>query len=266
MTSSGIPAGIRDYVITLPYNDLERLEKTVKAKWGDIAAIFVEPLMGNSAGIMPQPGFLEGIRELCDEYGIVLVFDEVKTGFRIARGGAQEYFGIQADLATYAKSLANGFPLAAIAGKEEVMMTISPGQVAHGGTYTGNVAGAAAADATLELLESQPVLEDIFSCGGTLMQGISSILTDASIPHFITGVPSIFGFILGTDTEPEDFRAYCDGDEALYERLAVELIHRGVMPDADGREPWFMSYSHDEEVIHETLNVFEDAVRAVVNS
>lgn len=263
VTSSGIPAGIREYIITLPYNDLERLEKTIKAKWGDIAAIFVEPMMGNSAGIMPEPGFLEGIRTLCDEYGIVLVFDEVKTGFRIARGGAQEYFGIQADLVTYAKSLANGFPLAAIAGKEDVMMTIHPGQVAHGGTYTGNAAGTAAADATLELLETEPVLENIFSCGGTLMQGISNILTDAGIPHHMTGVPSIFGFILGTESKPKDFRAYSDGDDALYEKLAIELIHRGVMPDADGREPWFMSYGHDEEVIAETLNVFEDAVQAV---
>lgn len=265
-TSSGIPRDIRNYVISLPYNDFERLEETVEAKWGDLAAIFVEPVMGNGAGIMPEPGYLEKIRALCDRYGIVMVMDEVKTGFRIANGGAQEYFGVQGDLITYAKSMGNGFPIAAIAGKEEVMMTVEPGAVAHGGTYTGNAAGTAAASATLEILETQPILESIFSCGQVLIDGIDEILTDADIPHHMTGVPSMFGYILGTDETPRDFRAYCDGDDALYEKLAIELIHNGVMPDSDGREPWFMSYSHTDEVIGDTLSIFEAAVTRVKRS
>jgi glutamate-1-semialdehyde 2,1-aminomutase len=131
--TSGIPKAINHYVLTVLYNDFEGLERKVKDNWGDLAAIIVEPMLGNTASIMPQPGFLEKIRELCDQYGIVMIFDEVKTGFRIAKGGAQEYFGVQADLATYAKSMGNGFPIAAIAGKEEVMMTIEPGAMAHGG-------------------------------------------------------------------------------------------------------------------------------------
>jgi glutamate-1-semialdehyde 2,1-aminomutase len=265
VTSSGIPRHIVDYVFTLPFNDFERLEATIAAKWGDLAAIIVEPLMGNGAGIMPQPGFLEKIRELCDKYGIVMIMDEVKTGFRLAKGGAQEYFNIKADLVTYAKAMANGFPIAAIAGKEKVMMTVEPGSVAHGGTYTGNAAGAAAAIATLSLLEEQPILENIFSYGQILMDGIHRILTDAGIPHHMTGAPSIFGFILGVDEAPMDFRAYCSGDDALYEKLAYELIHRGVMPDSDGREPWFMSYSHNEGIVDDTLNIFEDSVKAVKN-
>ena len=155
-SSSGIPYGIGEYVFTLPYNDLEMLRRTVKGRWGEIAAIMVEPLMGNNASVMPEPGFLELMRELCTEYGIVLIIDEVKTGFRIANGGAQQYFHIKADLATYAKSIANGFPLAAIAGTDEIMSVIQPGRVGMGGTYCGNVPGTAAADATLELLETQP--------------------------------------------------------------------------------------------------------------
>ena len=131
-SSSGIPYGIGEYVFTLPYNDLEMLRRTVKGRWGEIAAIMVEPLMGNNASVMPEPGFLELMRELCTEYGIVLIVDEVKTGFRIANGGAQQYFHIKADLATYAKSIANGFPLAAIAGTDEIMSVIQPGRVAHG--------------------------------------------------------------------------------------------------------------------------------------
>lgn len=260
--TSGIPKAIVQYVINLPYNDFERLEETIEAKWGDIAAIFVEPMLGNSAGIMPKPGFHEKMRELCDKYGIMLVFDEVKTGFRIANGGAQEYFNIQADLVTYAKAMGNGFPIAAIAGKEEVMMTIQPGQMAHGGTYSGNAVGAAAGIATLEILENEPVIETINKRGSALMKGIGEILTEAGIPHVVTGVPSMFGLFLGSDETPHDFRDYLNGDGAMYEEIAMELIKRGVQPDGDGREPWFLCYALSEEDVAETLNVFNDSVKA----
>ncbi len=262
-TTSGIPKDIVRYVINLPFNDFERLEETVEAHWHELAAIIVEPLLGNAAGVLPKPGWLEKIRELCDRYGIVLIFDEVKTGFRIANGGAQEYFGVKADLVTYAKALGNGFPIAAIGGKEEVMMTIQPGAVAHGGTYTGNVVGTAAAAATLEVLESEPVIETIFQRGRRLMDGVHQILTDAGIPHYMTGLPPIFSFILGVEEEPVDFRDYCRGDDGLYDRLVMALIERGVMPDSDGREPWFLCYSHTDEVIDETLTVFEEAVKQI---
>ncbi len=260
--TSGIPKGINEYVINLPFNDFERLEETVAAKWGDIAAIFVEPVLGNAAGIMPLAGFLEKIRELCDKYGIVLVFDEVKTGFRIAKGGAQEYFGIQADLVTYAKAMGNGFPIAAIAGTEEVMMTVQPGAMAHGGTYSGNVVGVVAAITTLDILEVEPILETIGKRGKALMTGIGEILTEAGIPHAIPGVPSMFGIVLDIEQEPHDFRDYFKGNSDLYEKLALELIKRGVQPDGDSREPWFLCYSLSEEDVNETLNVFNDSVKA----
>jgi glutamate-1-semialdehyde 2,1-aminomutase len=260
---SGIPDGIRQYVTNLPFNDFERLEETVTARWHELAAIFVEPLLGNAASVMPQPGWLEKVRELCDRYGIVLIFDEVKTGFRIAPGGGQEYFGVKADLVTYAKAMANGFPIAAIGGKEEVMQTVKPGRVAHGGTYTGNVAGAAAAAATLDILETEPIIPTIFQRGQQLMDGIHEILTRADIPHYVTGLPPIFGLLLGIDEEPTDFRDYLEGDMALYERLVMALAERGVLPDCDGREPWFLCYSHSEEDIAETLTAFEEAVKDV---
>ena len=259
--TSGIPRGIADYVIMLPFNDFERLEETVDAKWGDIAAIFIEPILGNSAGIMPRPGYLEKIRELCDRYGIVMVFDEVKTGFRVANGGAQEYFGIKADLVTYAKALGNGFPIAAIAGKEKVMMTVNPGSVAHGGTYSGNVAGTAAAVATLEILETQPIIATINQRGRKLMNGLSEVLTEAGIPHVVTGVPSMFSMFLGSDQEPHDFRDYLQGDGELYEKIAMKLIQHGAMPDSDGREPWFLCYSLSDQDVDDTLNMFNDAVK-----
>ncbi len=261
-SSSGIPDGIRQYVINLPFNDFERLEETVAAHWHELAAIIVEPLLGNAAGILPRPGWLEKIRQLCDEYGIVLIFDEVKTGFRIANGGAQEYFGVRADLATYAKSLGNGFPIAAIAGTDAVMSVVGNG-VSHGGTYTGNAVGVAAANATLEILENEPVIESIFAQGRKLMDGIDEILTRAGIPHHMTGLPPILSFILGVDEEPTDFRAYCAGDDDLYEQLAMALIERGVLPDSDGREPWFLCYAHRDAEVAATLEAFEEAVKEV---
>lgn len=262
-TTSGIPRDISNYVSNLPYNDVELLEEFIECHWHELAAVFLEPLMGNAAGIMPKPEFVTKLRELCTKYGIMLVFDEVKTGFRVANGGAQEYFNIQADLVTYAKSMGNGFPIAAIGGKAEIMDAIGSGSVAHGGTYTGNVAGAAAASATLEILETQPIIETINTNGKRLMDGIDEILTEADIPHAMTGVPTIFGYILGTDENPAEFRDYAAGDGELYEALAMELIQRGVQPDSDGREPWFMSYSHTEKVIDETLDIFNESVKAI---
>lgn len=239
--SSGIPEDIRRYVVNLPFNDFERLEETVEAHWQELAAIMVEPVMGNAAGIMSRPGWLEKVRELCDRYGIVLIFDEVRTGFRIARGGAQEYFGVKADLVTYAKAMGNGFPIAAIGGKEEVMMVVEPGRVSHGGTYTGT-----AAAVTLEILETEPIIETLFQRGQRLMDGIHEILNRAAFPHYVTGLPPMFSFVLGVEEEPVEFRDYCAGDDPLYERLAMALVERGVMLDRDGREPWFLCYSHSE--------------------
>jgi glutamate-1-semialdehyde 2,1-aminomutase len=142
------------------------------------------------------------------------------------------------------------------------MMTIQPGAMAHGGTYSGNVVGTAAAIATLEILESEPILAAIEKHGKALMTGIGEILTEADIPHSIPGVPSMFGIVLGVEDEPRDFREYFKGDGQLYESLALELIQRGVQPDGDSREPWFLCYALSEDDVNETLNVFNDAVKA----
>ncbi len=258
--SSGIPKAISQYVITLPFNDPEVLEAAVTAHWHNLAAILVEPVLGNTAGILPQAGWLETLRQLCDRYGVVLIFDEVKTGFRLAKGGAQELFGVRADLATYAKAMGNGFPISAIGGSRKIMSTLQPGGIAYGGTYVGNVAGVAAAAATLEILETEPVIETIHHRGTRLMNGLDEILSRAGIPHCMTGSPSMFSFALGTDVPPIDFRSYAETDEPLYHALVMALVERGAMPDADGREPWFLSYSHTNAVIDATLQMFEDAV------
>jgi len=252
-------------VITLPYNDFEVLEHTIRQAWGDMAGIIVEPIMGNSAGIMPQPGWLELIRKLCDEYGIVMIIDEVKTGFRVAPGGAQELFGVTADLVTYAKAMGNGFPIAVIGGKREVMDSVGPGRTAHGGTYCGNVVGTAAADATLEIIAQGSVLKTIEARGKALMKGFHGILTDADIAHHILGVPSMFG-IAFCEEEPTDYRTWFNADDGLYEEIVAALVHRGVVPDPDGREPWFLCAALSEKDVDDTLNCFEDAVKEIKDS
>jgi glutamate-1-semialdehyde 2,1-aminomutase len=259
--SDGIPQGIRDLIITLPYNDFEVLGATLKREAGDVAAILVEPILGNAASIGPKEGWLEFLREKCDEHGIVLIFDEVKTGFRIAPGGAQQVFGIQADLVTYAKAMANGFPLAAIGGKRGVMDIVGKG-VSQGGTYCANAVGVAAGEATLGLLEDGQILEAIDAQGRKLQAGISQVLTDAGIAHHMQGPGAMFGIML-TEQEPVDFRDFAHHDAQLYEGICMELVARGVIPDPDAREPWFLCAAHDDIAIDETLNVFEEAVKAV---
>ena len=257
--SSGIPRSVLDLIITLPFNDRELLERTLKRTWFDVAAIIVEPIMGNCAAIEPLDGFLQFIRAQCDEYGIVMIIDEVKTGFRVAVGGAQELFKVTADLATYAKSMGNGYPVAAFGGRREIMDQIGKG-VAHAGTYSANVVGMAAADAVLDILTSTDALEVIASRGRALQKGIGDVLEAADLPFVITGHPSMFGFMF-TGSTPREYRDWANSDHQLYESIMDNLIQRGVMPDPDSREPWFLSAAHREEDVAETLTAFELAVK-----
>ena len=260
-STSGIPRSVHDLVITLPFNDFEVLETTLRRAWHDVAAIIVEPILGNCAAIEPLPGWLEFLRAKCNEYGIVLIFDEVKTGFRLARGGAQEFYGVIPDLATYAKSLGNGYAVAAFGGRREVMNVVGVGVVC-GGTYAGNVVGVAAANATLSLLQEQPILETIAERGRRLQEGLKRIFADAGIPMLITGHPNMFALSVGVE-KLTDQRDWAKSDHPYYGRLVAAAIERGVMPDPDPREPWFLCYSHSDADIDETLNVMEDVVRTV---
>jgi glutamate-1-semialdehyde 2,1-aminomutase len=217
--------------------------------------------MGNCASIEPAPGFLEFIRSKCTEYGIVFILDEVKTGFRIARGGAQEYYHLLPDMATYAKALGNGFPVAAFGGKKEIMSVIGNG-VAQGGTYNNNKPGVAAAYATLKLLKEQPILETIESRGKKLMQGFKDIFSLAGIQASVHGYPAMLSFTIGTDKVIAQ-RDWQETERDYYLRLVDYAIERGVMPDHDPREPWFLCYSHTDGDINETLNVMSDAVKNV---
>ena len=257
--SSGIPRSQRDLIITLPFNDREILARTLKQTWFDVAAIIFEPIMGNCAAIEPQEDFLKFIRAQCDEYGIVMIIDEVKTGFRVAKGGAQELYGVTADLATYAKSLGNGYPVAAFGGRSEIMDLIGKG-VAHAGTYSANVVGMAAADAVLDILTTTDALEVAAARGRAVQKGIGDVMEAHDLPFVIAGHPSMFGVLL-TDKTPREYRDWAKSDHQLHEAILANLIDRGVMPDPDAREPWFLSAAHSEADVAETLGALDEAVR-----
>jgi glutamate-1-semialdehyde 2,1-aminomutase len=259
--SSGIPKTMREFIITLPFNDFEGFERVMKSYGEQIAAVITEPCQGNCAAINPQDGFLQLIRQKTEEFGCVFILDEVKTGFRIANGGAQEYYGIKPDMTTYAKALGNGYPVAAFGGKKEIMSIIGHG-VSQGGTYTNNKPGIAGAYATLNLLKSKPILKTIEKRGQRLMDGLKDIFEESGIPAVFTGYPAMFSFSLNIDSVAcqRDWQA---SDRDLYLKLVEKAVVKGVMPDYDAREPWFLCYEHSDADIDETLNVYAEVVKEV---
>ncbi len=257
--SSGMPGAINELILTLPYNDLEAVQRVFRNDGHRIAAILVEPMMGNSMGIMPVDGFLEGLRAVCDEYGTVLIFDEVKTGFRIATGGAAEAFGVVPDLATFAKALGNGVPVAAIAGQGEVLEGWAKGGIMQAGTYSGNAISTAAATATVEQLLTGEPMGRIKKIGSALMDGVRGIMAEAGVAGAVMGHPSMFGIYFG-DEPPTDLRGTASHNEELYETTMMGMIRRGVLPSPDAHEPWFLSAAHDEDDVAQTLEAFGDSL------
>jgi len=259
-SSSGIPRALGNLVITLPFNDKEAFERAMFTYGHLLAAVITEPCQGNCGAILPEPGFLELIQQKCAEYGVAFILDEVKTGFRIGNGGAQEYYNLKPDLMTYAKALGNGYPIAAFGGKKEVMNLIGHG-VAQGGTYTNNKPGVAGAWATLKMLQEKPILKTIEQRGKRLMDGIDQILTEESLPHAMNGYPAMFSYAIGVEKVTNQ-RTWNESDKDYYLKLVDALIERGVMPDHDAREPWFLCYAHSDKDIDDTLAIFREVVKA----
>ena len=238
----GIPQAIAETIIPAPFNDLDFLRRLFERRGEEIASVIVEPVLGNAQGIQPAPGFHAGLRALTQEFGILLHYDEVKTGFRFARGGAAEYFGVTPDIATYAKAMGNGYPVAAFGGKREIMAML-PDKMSHGGTYAGNRVAAAGAVRTLELLRDTPALETISALGERIQVELRRIIEARGLPFVFTGHPTMFG-IMFTDTVPFEYRDWAKSDHDLYDAVAVGMQIRGVMPEPDSREPWFLCEAH----------------------
>jgi glutamate-1-semialdehyde 2,1-aminomutase len=260
----GIPEAVTQTVIPVPYNDLATLRAVFEREGDDIAAVIVEPVLGNAQGILPRDGFHQGVRAITREFGALLIFDEVKTGFRMARGGAAEYFGIKPDLATFAKAIGNGYPAAAFGGSREVMSML-PDKVSHGGTYAGNRVAASAAVATLSILKDGSVVAGIKQRGLSIQAGLASILDAKGLPYNFTGVPAMFG-IMFTDEDVREYRDWVKTDHDLYDAVAVGMHPRGAMPEPDSREPWFLCAAHNDVDEAKVLEAFEGSLAAALDA
>jgi glutamate-1-semialdehyde 2,1-aminomutase len=214
--------------------------------------------MGNCGGIPAAPEYVRAARELCDRHDVVMIIDEVKTGFRVARGGVQELMGVRADLCTFAKAMGNGYPIAALAGREDLMRRIGKG-VAHGGTYTAHSVSLAAAEQTLQILDETDALERIESYGRQLQAGIGEVLRARDVPHVFVGHASMAGLFF-SESAPTNYRDWAKSDYTLYVALARHLHDHGVLCEPDCREPWFISAAHDPACLNQTVTSFEAAL------
>jgi glutamate-1-semialdehyde 2,1-aminomutase len=261
----GIPDAVADTIIPARFNNIGFLRRLFEREASDIAAVIVEPVLGNAQGILPQEGFHKELRALTEEFGILLIFDEVKTGFRFARGGAAEYFGIKPDLASFAKAMGNGYPAAAFGGRREIM-SLLPDKVSHGGTYAGNRVAAAAAVKTLEILRDTDALETIHATGRRIQDGVREVINEAGLPFHFTGHPSMFG-IMFTEKVATEYRDWANTDHALYDEIAIGMHRRGAMPEPDSREPWFICEAHaKDDSVDRTVTAFEDSLKAALDA
>jgi glutamate-1-semialdehyde 2,1-aminomutase len=256
--SEGVPLATRHFAHFVQANDANQLEDVLKRHGDRIACLLVEPIMGNCLGIAAVPAYVRAARELCDRHGVVMIIDEVKTGFRVARGGVQELYGVRADLCTFAKALANGYPISVLAGREDIMRKLGRG-VAHGGTYTAHPVSLAAAAKTLEILAETDALERISAYGTRLRNGMSQILKSRGIAHSFVGHPSMSGLYFAHDP-PRTYRDWKSSDYTFYDATAKVLHDECILCEPDSREPWFVSAAHDEACLRDTLAAFEIAI------
>ena len=258
-SSAGVPELTGELLSLVPFNDANALEDLLKKKHNEIGTLMIEPILGNCCSISATQEYMQAVRDLCTKYDIVLIIDEVKTGFRVAKGGVQELYGIEADLCTFAKSIANGYPIAALAGKEEYMRHIKYGGVLHGGTFTAHSVAISAANKTLEIIQNTDALETVANYGEQLKEGISEILKKRDIEHSFTGHPSMSGLFF-SESPPTNARDFRYSNYPFYEKLAEEMLEDGVLCEFDPREPWFICEAHAKDAMQPTLEAFESAL------
>jgi glutamate-1-semialdehyde 2,1-aminomutase len=266
--SAGMLEAAIDATLVCRYNDLEDVRATLERHAEDVAAIVVEPIAHNSPGLKPRPGFLEGLRALCDATGALLIFDEVITGFRHDLGGYQKLAGVDPDLTTLGKAIANGFPLAAIGGRRRHLQrftTTADGDVHFGGTYNGNAAAVEAGLATIEQLEDGRVHEHVFALGERMRSGLAEVAERIGVPAVVGGFGSLF-VLCFMDGPLETYEDALRNDEALFGRYRRELIARGIfeMPESLGRS--HIGAAHTADDVDRSLEAAEDALRAAVDA
>jgi glutamate-1-semialdehyde 2,1-aminomutase len=259
--SKGIPPGASEYTMIVPFNDIPALETTLSEHGDSIGAMILEPVMMNAGIILPQPGYLEKVRELCTKHNVVLIFDEVKTGVTIAPGGATEYFGVQPDMVTLAKAIGGGTPVGAFGGTEATMDTIGNGVTAVG-TFNGNPLSMAAGVATLTEVLTDDAYEYLRHLGTRLAQGCEKVLADAGIPAVVTDL-GCKGSITFRDKPLVSYRDYGEIDDSIFDAYWYWVINRGIYQTPGKEEQWTISVQHTEDDVDHTIQVLADYCAAV---
>jgi glutamate-1-semialdehyde 2,1-aminomutase len=256
----GLPEGLEDSLIVLQWNDGEMLERAIRKHGEQIAAVITEPIMCNTGCILPAPGYLKLMRQLTHEFGIVLIFDEVITGFRIAVGGAQQYYSVAPDLTVMAKGFGGGFPIAAVGGNKEIMQLVADGTVSMAGTYSGNGIAVSAANATLDFLMMPGIYQSLFAKSERLIEGIRKRLESEGFDTRVVGVGPLFQ-VWFTDSPIRNYRdAVRFARKDLFRIWWEEMMKRGVLFHPDAFENLFVSFAHTESDVELTLQAVDDAL------
>ena len=257
--TAGIPKSLQSEMLIAPFNDLETTSAIIDRYSDELAGVIVEPFQRLLA---PKQGFLEGLREITSHYEIPLIFDEVVTGFRFSYGGAQDYYGVVPDICTLGKAIAGGFPLTAVAGRDEIMTHFDSDKVGkegfmpHIGTLNGNPVACAAGLATLDILKQDGVYEGIFDTGRKVMEGLQNILDNSEIPGKVVGEPILFDVFFTTE-EVYDYRSTLKADSQRFSRFNQLLLERGVLK---GSPKFYFSTEHDDKDVEKTLAAFGEVI------
>jgi glutamate-1-semialdehyde 2,1-aminomutase len=261
--SLGVPGDLAKHTLTAPYNDLEKVKHLVNQYPEQIACIIVEPIAGNMGVILPEKGFLEGLRKICDEKGILLLFDEVITGFRVAYGGAQELYGIKADLTCLGKIIGGGLPVGAYGGKEKIMEGVAPlGGVYQAGTLSGNPLAMAAGIETLEILKSRRVYQDLEKKTSYLTERIFESAEERGIPVSINRATGMFTLFF-TGGPVRDYFSAKMSDTKRFAKFFTEMLDQGIYLPPSQYEAWFVSLAHTQKDLDKTIEACDTAFKKI---
>jgi glutamate-1-semialdehyde 2,1-aminomutase len=265
-TVPGVTGGVSADTLTCAYNDLAAVEKLVAEHKGEVAAIIVEPVAGNMGCILPAPGFLEGIRKICDAENIVFIFDEVMNGFRLARGGAQEKLGVDADLITYGKVIGAGMPVGAFGGKRHIMEVVSPlGSVYQAGTLSGNPIAMIAGYTLLSILNEKPqILKELDEKTAYLKDGLDKVLKASGTPYVINHLGSMIS-IHFSDHPVTDFASAAAANNDLFKKYFHAMLKRGVYLPPSAFESWFLNNALTKEDLDATIKATEESLREILS-
>jgi glutamate-1-semialdehyde 2,1-aminomutase len=261
---AGTPRVLEETIVTGTFNDLDGLERLVRDHRHELAAVISEPVLGSCGVIPPISGFLDGMRQICDDHEVLLIFDEVITGFRLALGGAQERYGVLADITTWGKAMGGGTPGAAAFGaRRELMELEADDTVFHGGTYSGNPMVLAGMDAALDILigEREAVYGHLEAIAGAMVDGMTAIFEEQGVPATVQQAGPIWQVFFGLEGPVTRVRQAAENDAAFYERFQAECQARGVYFHNAWHERWFSSTAHTQVEVDETLSVIEEATR-----